>query len=293
MTTCLSLKLFGVSGLVNSVTRQMATKAKQNVVLSVIEPRILHISINRPEKKNCVNHATALELISAFDRLNNDDGIDVAVLSGQGATFCAGYDLSTVADGTRPSGDAAAGHLAAGHRFMGPTGTNPIKKPVIAAIEGHAVAGGLELAMLADLRVAAKSASFGVLCRRFGVPLIDGGTVRLPAAIGYSRAMDLILTGRAIDAETAYSWGLVNRLVADGTALESAVQLAKDLLAFPQACMRADRESAFRATFDNGDFASKLDFELTNGLPVLEEAAKGAKTFISKSYKVNPNKPKL
>lgn len=158
-------------------------------------------------------------------------------------------------------------------------------KPVIAAIEGYAVAGGLELSLMADMRVASEESKYGVLCRRFGVPLIDGGTVRLPRMIGLSRAMDMIMTGRLIDAKTAYDWGLVNRLCPKGKALEKAEELAREILKYPQECLRVDRESAYHAVYDSeGSYHNAFDYEILGGVRVLGEATKGAGRFVRKEH---------
>jgi enoyl-CoA hydratase len=194
------------------------------------------ISLDRPQARNAVNGPTAAALAEAFRAFDADDAA-VAVLHGRGGVFCAGADLKALGGphGTvfRPDGDAP----------MGPTRMR-LNKPVIAAVEGYAVAGGLELALWCDLRVASDTAVFGVFCRRWGVPLVDGGTVRLPWLIGHSRAMDLILTGRAVPADEAERIGLVNRLVPAGQALTAAQQLASKLAALPQTCLRHDRASA-------------------------------------------------
>ncbi|ADG80513.1 Enoyl-CoA hydratase/isomerase OS=Tsukamurella paurometabola (strain ATCC 8368 / DSM / CCUG 35730/ CIP 100753 / JCM 10117 / KCTC 9821 / NBRC 16120 / NCIMB 702349 / NCTC 13040) OX=521096 GN=Tpau_3941 PE=3 SV=1 [Tsukamurella paurometabola] len=194
------------------------------------------IEIDRPTVRNAVDRATAEALAGAFRAFDADPGAAVAVLHGAGGTFCAGADLKAVAAGdpnrVEPDGDAPMG-----------ISRMRVSKPVIAAIEGHAVAGGLELAIWADLRVAASDAILGVFCRRWGVPLIDGGTVRLPRLIGASRAMDLILTGRPVDAPEAHAIGLVNRIVEPGTALAAAVALGAELAGFPQTCLRNDRLS--------------------------------------------------
>lgn len=201
------------------------------------QSRIATITIDRPERRNAVDGPTAQALADAFRRFEGDEGADVAILTGAGGTFCAGADLKAIADGTpnrtEPEGDGP----------MGPS-RMLLPKPVIAAVEGHAVAGGLELALWCDMRVAARDAVFGVFCRRFGVPLIDGGTVRLPRLIGQSRAMDMILTGRPVGAEEALSIGLANRLAEPGRALDAALTLAREIAAFPQACMCHDRLSA-------------------------------------------------
>jgi enoyl-CoA hydratase len=196
------------------------------------------VTIDRPQTRNAVDAATARALFEAFRRFDSDDRLCVAVLTGKGGTFCAGADLKAVAAGD-PNPVHEDGELAP----MGPSRMR-LSKPVIAAVEGHAVAGGLELALWADLRVAAESAIFGVFCRRFGVPLIDLGTVRLPRLIGHSRAMDMILTGRPVTAAEALTFGLANRVVADGNALAAAVELAHDIARFPQRCLRGDRLSA-------------------------------------------------
>ena len=194
------------------------------------------ISMCRPEVRNAVDRPMAAELASAFRAFDSDPEADVAVLWGSGGHFCAGADLKAVGTGrineVAPTGDGP----------MGPTRL-VMSKPVIAAVEGYAVAGGLELAIWCDLRVAASDATFGVFCRRWGVPLIDGGTVRLPRLIGSSRAMDMILTGRPVDAFEAERFGLVNRLVEPGMSLTAARQLAQQIRQFPQTCMRNDRRS--------------------------------------------------
>lgn len=195
------------------------------------------IAINRPQVRNAVDFETAALLAEAFRAFDADIDSDVAVLTGNFGSFCAGADLQVLAGGGRanrlaPDGDAP----------MGPSRMQ-LSKPVIAAVAGHAVAGGLELACWCDLRVVERSAVFGVYCRRWGVPLIDGGTVRLPRLIGHSRAMDMILTGRAVDAEEALQIGLANRLVEDGQALPAALELAESLGRLPQHCLRSDRLS--------------------------------------------------
>jgi len=202
-----------------------------------IDGPLFVVLIDRPERRNAVDRATADALADAFRACEADAGLCVAILAGAGGTFCAGADLKAVAEG---DGNRLA---ADGDGPMGPTRMT-LSKPVIAAIEGHAVAGGLELAVWCDLRVAARDATFGVFCRRFGVPLIDGGTVRLPRLIGGSRAMDMILTGRAVGAEEAHAIGLANRLAEPGGALEAAKALARELAALPQSCLRGDRQSA-------------------------------------------------
>lgn len=203
-----------------------------------VEGPVVTVAIDRPERRNAVDRSAAEELAAAFRRFDADQGLAVAILTGRGGTFCAGADLKSLA--------AGAGNRVAeeGDGPMGPTRLL-LSKPVIAAVEGYAVAGGLELALWCDLRVAAEDAVFGVFCRRWGVPLIDGGTVRLPRLIGQSHALDLILTGRAVSGREALRIGLANRLAAPGGALEAALSLARELAAFPQLCLRGDRRSVY------------------------------------------------
>ena len=207
-------------------------------VIFAIDGPIATVIINRPAARNAVDRPTADALAAAFRRFDSDDALRVAILTGADGAFCAGADLKAVATdrGNRviPDGD---GPLGCTRMLLG--------KPVIAAVEGHAVAGGLELALWCDLRVAARDAVFGVYCRRFGVPLIDGGTVRLPRLIGMSHALDMILTGRGVSGEEAFRMGLANRLAMPGDALSAARELAVQIAAFPQLCMRSDRLSAY------------------------------------------------
>ena len=207
-------------------------------VSSERDGRIAVITLERPERRNAVDRATAQGLYDAFKAFDADEGLDVAVLTGRGGYFCAGADLKAISTG--------GGNRIPEDGDFGPMGCTRLRlgKPVIAAVEGPAVAGGLEVACWADLRVAAEGATFGVFCRRFGVPLIDLGTVRLPRLIGHSRAMDLILTGRPVDAHEAHAMGLANRVVPTGQALTAALDLARQISAFPQLCLRNDRLSA-------------------------------------------------
>lgn len=232
------------------------------------------IGINRPEKRNCVNTPTAEALLKAFQEFDADESSKVAVLYGVGGNFCAGYDLKEVAE------DVPVSLASYSRGPMGPS-RYETRKPVIAAVEGFAVAGGLELALWCDLRVVEETAVMGVYCRRFGVPLIDGGTVRLPAIVGVGRALDLILTGRPIKAKEAFEWGIANRLVACGTAIGQAVKLAQELLKFPQECMLADRASMYNAAFNAKSLQEALQFEHDNGCPVIiKESVPGAKSFV-------------
>ena len=230
------------------------------------------VSINRPASRNAVDPETAGLLLSAFENFDSDTSQSAAVLYGSGGTFCAGFDLKTVSEGTSE-------YEPLGEGPMGPT-RRLLTKPVIAAVEGHAVAGGLELALWCDMRVASESAVFGVFCRRWGVPLIDGGNVRLPRLIGHSRAMDMILTGRPVAAGEALSFGLANRLVPQGKALEEAVSIAADLARFPQTCLRTDRMTAHEQW--GLDLKEALKLEGIEGqVPIREEAEKGAARFAS------------
>jgi enoyl-CoA hydratase len=228
------------------------------------------VTIARPEVRNAVNRATADRLAEAFRAFEADAGSTVAILAGEGGTFCAGADLKAMG-GSEPNRVEPDGN--------GPMGPSRmvLDKPVIAAISGHAVAGGLELALFADLRVAEEDAVLGVFCRRWGVPLIDGGTVRLPRIVGLGRALDLILTGRPVDAREALAMGLVNRVVPKGRALEAAKALAREISAFPQACMRADRRSAYASV--DLPFGEAMANEFAQGRAVLTEALGGAERF--------------
>ncbi len=211
-----------------------------NVHLQIDGP-VATVTLHRPEQRNAVDGPTAAALLRAFKSFEADRALRVLVLTGDSGEFCAGADLKAMADPALRNHVEPTG-MAAGP--MGPTRLS-LSKPVIAAIEGHAVAGGLELALMCDLRVAGRSAVFGVFCRRWGVPLIDGGTVRLPRVVGMGRALDMILTGRAVSAEEALGMGLVSRVVDDGQALLQAQKLAQELAALPQVCMLADRASAY------------------------------------------------
>lgn len=229
------------------------------------------VTIDRPEARNAVNGPTAAALAEAFRAFDTDESLSVAILTGSNGAFCAGADLKAIgtADGNQLN--------AEGDGPMGPSRMD-LSKPVIAAIEGHAVAGGLELALWCDLRVAAEDAVLGVFCRRWGVPLIDGGTIRLPRLIGESRAMDLILTGRAVDAAEALAIGLVNRVTEPGNALAAAKELAAQIAGFPQLCVRSDRASARAQWSLSEEDALKVEYEL--GLPtVIAEAIEGAGRF--------------
>jgi enoyl-CoA hydratase len=238
------------------------------------EGDVLIVTLDRPERRNAVDGPTADVLADAFRAFDADDSLKVAVLTGGGGTFCAGADLKALADPARRN------HLHPDMRADGPMGPTrmDLGKPVIAAIEGHAVAGGLELACWCDLRVAATDSVLGVFCRRWGVPLIDGGTVRLPRLVGMGRALDLILTGREVLADEAYRIGLVDRLCVPGSARQVAIELAHQIASFPHVCMRADRASTLSA-FD-GDLAQALEREFRGGVDALHRGGlDGAQRF--------------
>lgn len=234
--------------------------------------RVATIILSRPSVRNAVDRPTAEALADAFRAFDADAALDAAVLWGEGGTFCAGADLGAFArgEGNRlaPDGDGP----------MGPS-RMLLSKPVIGAIAGHAVAGGLELALLCDLRVVEEDAVLGVFCRRFGVPLIDGGTVRLPRIVGLGRALDLILTGRPVGADEALAMGLANRVVPRGESRSAAEALAAEIARFPQATMRGDRRSAYESMGLSLEAALAREFELGVGSLASGEALAGATAF--------------
>jgi len=232
------------------------------------------VTIQRPEARNAVDGPTAAALVSAFDEFETDDALEVAILTGAGGTFCAGADLKAIGSGrgNRVERDVTLDGP------MGPT-RRLLSKPVIAAVEGYAVAGGLELALWCDLRVAADGAVFGVFCRRWGVPLIDGGTVRLPRIVGHGRALDMILTGREVGAAEALRFGLATTVVPDGQALTEALALAARLAALPQTCLRSDRQSAHRQWDLPIEDALALETELGLATLLTGEGMAGAQRF--------------
>ncbi len=245
-----------------------------NDVVVEKQDEITIVTINRPKKRNAVDRPTAKLLAEAFREFDADESQKVAVLTGSNGTFCSGADLKSVSSGRgNRVGFDGDGPLGPTRMFL--------SKPVIAAVEGFAVAGGLELAVWSDLRVAAKDAVFGVYCRRWGVPLVDGGTVRLTRLIGHSFALDMILTGRGVSGEEARMMGLANRLVEKGQALETAISLARQLCSFPQGCMKSDR----RSSYEQWDMAAPeaLKHETVLGRMVIDsgETAEGAKRFAS------------
>lgn len=243
-------------------------------VLVRLQGPVCIVTINRPDCRNAVDAETAALLVDFFRGFDGDNTLAVAVLTGADGAFCAGADLKAVADG-RSNRRSEEGD--------GPMGPSRLllSKPVIAAVEGHAVAGGLELALWCDLRVAARDAIFGVYCRRFGVPLIDGGTIRLPRLIGHSRALDMILTGRGVSGDEALNFGLANRLVESGQAEQKAIELAEQIAAFPQTCTRSDRLSSYEQWAL--PMADALRNEFKRGISVIAsgETESGAKRFVS------------
>jgi enoyl-CoA hydratase len=254
-------------------------------VLTERDGPVAIVTIDRPQARNAVNPETAALLFAAFAEAEQDESVLATVLTGAGGHFCAGFDLKVAAN------PEAAGNVPRPHPHAGPMGPSrlladrdaaepglTLSKPLIAAVEGYAVAGGLELALLADMRVASATAVFGVYCRRWGVPLIDGGTLRLPRIVGQGRAMDMILTGRGVDAEEALAWGLANRLTRAGDARSEAVSLAQQIARFPQGCLRADRASAYAGW--SRDIDDALRAEARRGAPVVAaESRAGAARF--------------
>lgn len=261
-------------------SRRLSSSAKPEAEGNIhveYDGNIAIIAINRPSFKNSVDRTTADQLATAFRRFEEDPSLTAAVLTGMGGTFCAGADLKAIGEGNynrlEDNGDGP----------MGPS-RMVFSKPVIAAIAGHAVAGGLELACLCDLRVVEEDAILGVFCRRFGVPLIDGGTVRLPRLIGLSRALDLILTGRPVDAKEAMAMGLANRVVPKGKAVSQAVQLARLISSFPQECMLSDR----RSTYEQCDlsFNEAMENEFFLGKPIAKhKLEEGVRRFLNKEHR--------
>ncbi|KAJ6263966.1 Carnitinyl-CoA dehydratase [Drechslerella dactyloides] len=255
------------------------------VLVSTTPDGITTITLNRPHRRNAVDPATASLLYTAIRSFEDDAAQKICILNGNNGTFCAGFDLHSLASGNYGDGKPSSGlptYRTDEPAQQGPMGPSRliVKKPVIAAVSGYAVAGGLELSLIADLRIAEEDTIFGVFCRRFGVPLIDGGTVRLPAIIGLGRALDMILTGRPVTAAEALSMGLANRVVPKGKALEEAEKLARQLLVFPAECMNKDRTSAYHATYNATSWESAMKFEFDEGVKIIsEESIKGAARF--------------
>lgn len=257
---------------------------------------ITAIEINRKHKKNAIDLATSKKLYETFLDFENDNSQKVCVFYGAGETFCSGFDLTelekwdnpvTSADNEGPPGGSITRKqfLPVNGRNQGPLGPSraQVKKPVICAISGHAVAGGMELSLVADIRVVEEDVTFGVFNRRFGVPLLDGGTVRLQAIVGLGRAMDILLTGRPVGAEEAYSIGLANRVVPKGKSVEVAIQLARLLASFPQECLNADRDSCYYAAYRARSMEDALEKEFEGGTGIADLAIEKALQFTQRN----------
>jgi enoyl-CoA hydratase/carnithine racemase len=279
----------------------MATKATvtkpdpepSSIQIQTTAEGITTVTINRPHRRNAVDGPTALKLFNAFTSFENDATQKICILHGSNGTFCAGADLQEVAKISEPNNTASSSDserskssqlLPVDGEGKNPAPMGPsrmqLSKPLICAVSGHAVAGGLELSLLGDLRVVEEDAIFGVFCRRFGVPLIDGGTVRLQRIVGLGRAMDMILTGRPVSAQEALRMGLATRVVPKDYALDEAMKLAQDLLRFPSECMKADRRSVYHAAYQAKSFRDALAFEFGHGVPIVRrESVQGAARF--------------
>lgn len=246
---------------------------------------ITTITINRPHRKNAVDHLTGKKLTTAFLDFENDPNQKICIFNGNNGVFCPGYDLHEMAK-RHKEGEAFDGPYNLAERVqgrnLGPMGPSrmQIRKPVICAVSGWALAGGLELSLIGDMRVVEEDAIFGVFCRRWGIPLIDGGCVRLPAIVGLGRALDMILTGRGVGAQEALQMGLANRVVPKGKSLEEATNLAEQLLKFPQGCMNADRDNAYYATYNARSFEDAMAHEFDEGIRIFDaESVDGAGRF--------------
>ncbi|KPM36180.1 hypothetical protein AK830_g10397 [Neonectria ditissima] len=262
----------------------LVQKETDQVIITTTLEGITTIALNRPHRRNAVDGPTAQKLWLGFLAFENDATQKVCVFHGTNGNFCAGFDLQEFAKladrKTQYTGPNIADKVDG--RNLGPCGPTRlmIKKPVICAIAGYAVAGGLELSLLGDIRVAEEDAVFGMFSRRFGVPMIDGGSVRLPAVVGFGRALDIVLTGRPVHAPEALSMGLANRVVPKGKALEEALNIARSILKYPQACMNADRNSCYYAAWESKSFGDALGQEFDRGIKVIEsESIDGASRF--------------
>ncbi|GFQ89270.1 probable enoyl-CoA hydratase, mitochondrial [Trichonephila clavata] len=259
--------------LLRQSVRQLSNLNPSDLVVITKQKKLYLIGINRPDKRNCIDDETAAQLRTAFETFENDDEAYAAVLYGKGGNFCSGYDLKEVAKGNFYG-------IASEHGPMGPT-KKLLKKPVVASVNGYAVAGGFELALWCDLRVVEETAVMGFFNRRFGVPLVNGSTVRLPQLIGLSRALDLILTGRPLSAKEAFEMGIATKITACGTGLGNAINLANSLCKFPQECLRADRFSAYHSSYNSQSLEESLRFEYQNASHVLtKESKSGAESFM-------------
>lgn len=253
------------------------------VQISAGSSGITTVTINRHHRRNAVDSATAQKLYDAVLQFEEDESQKVLIIHGANGTFCAGFDLHSLATSTDDKTRQSTEEPVQG-RNRGPMGPSrlQVKKPVISAVSGFAVAGGLELSLIGDIRVVEEDAQFGVFCRRWGVPLIDGGTVRLQAIVGLGRALDMILTGRSVGAQEALAMGLANRVVPKGTALQESTKIAKQLIAFPQLCMNLDRSSCYNAAYNATSFEDALAYEYDHGSGVITlESVDGAKRFSS------------
>ncbi|KAL1861913.1 hypothetical protein Plec18170_000737 [Paecilomyces lecythidis] len=261
-------------------------KGPASVLVNKSPEGITTITINRKHRRNAVDGPTGKKLTDALLDFENDSTQKVCVFHGANGTFCAGFDLHEVAK-FKPgqknyTGPRIGAHERVEGRNIGPIGPSrmQIRKPIISAVSGYAVAGGLELSLIGDIRVAEEDAVFGVFCRRFGVPLIDGGTGRLQAIVGLGRALDMILTGRGVGAKEALAMGLANRVVPKGKAVDESMKIARRLVTFPQACMNADRTSCYYAVYNASSFEDALSYEFDNGIKVIDsESVKGAARF--------------
>ncbi|GBN74194.1 putative enoyl-CoA hydratase, mitochondrial [Araneus ventricosus] len=253
--------------------RRYADSNSSDLVIVTKQKRLYLIGINRPEKRNAINDETAALLNDAFDKFENDDDAYAAVLFGKGGNFCSGYDLGQVAKGNFYGITSDRGPIGPLRRLL--------KKPVVASISGYAVAGGFELALWCDLRVVEETAVMGFFNRRFGLPLLNGSTTRLPHLIGLSRALDLILTGRPVHAKEALEMGIASKITACGTGLGNAINLANCLCKFPQESLRTDRMSAYRSTYDLHSLEEALRLEYENACSIItSESIKGAASFM-------------
>ncbi|KAJ5483992.1 hypothetical protein N7539_005788 [Penicillium diatomitis] len=267
----------------------MSDHTERVLIDTTSNPSITILTINRPGRKNAVDPETAKQLYEAILAYESDSAQKICILTGAGGTFCAGADLHEVAKkNVNANADADSQSSSAENlqpvdeRNLGPMGPSRliVQKPVIAAVSGYAVAGGLELSLLADMRVVEEDAIFGVFCRRWGVPLIDGGTVRLQAIVGLGRALDMILTGRPVGAHEALTMGLANRVVPKGQALQEALLIARQIITFPELCMNTDRRSAYYSAYEATSFQDALTREFNAGSQVIsKEAIAGAAKF--------------
>lgn len=263
-------------------------KEPNAVLVSKTTDGITTITMNRAHRRNAIDGATGKKLTDALLDFENDPSQKVCVFYGANGTFSSGFDLHEVAKFSEQNPGYSGPRIAQNERVegrnIGPIGPSrmQIRKPIISAVSGFAVAGGLELSLIGDIRVAEEDAIFGVFCRRWGVPLVDGGTVRLQAIVGLGRALDMILTGRGVGAKEAFAMGLANRVVPKGKALDEATRIARQLITFPQGCMNVDRTSCYYACYGASSFEDAMSFEYDHGLKVISsESVKGAAKFSS------------